>query len=127
MEALIHLDTHVVVWLYLGDRKRLRPVSKTLEGSELAVSPVVALELQYLFEVGRTTEPAETVVADLVGRIGLRMSEAPFSGIVRHALLQGWTRDPFDRLIVGNALAENLPLLTSDESVRAHCSLAFWG
>jgi len=78
-------------------------------------------QLQYLFEVGRTTEPAETVVADLVGRIGLRMSEAPFPGIVRHALLQGWARDLFDRLIVGNALAENLPLLTFDETVRAHC------
>jgi len=126
METIIHLDTHVVVWLYLGDRKRLRPVWKTLDGSELTISPVVALELQYLYEIGRTTEPAETVVSDLLGRIGLRMSEAPFSRVVRHALLQGWTRDPFDRLIVGNALVENLPLLTLDDSIRAHCPLAFW-
>jgi len=126
METLIHLDTHVVVWLYLGDRKRLQPVSKTLEGSELAISCIVSLELQYLFEIGRATEPAETVVSDLVGRVGLRMSEAPFARVVQQALRQSWTRDPFDRLIVANALVENLPLLTFDDSIRAHCSLAFW-
>jgi PIN domain nuclease of toxin-antitoxin system len=126
METLIHLDTHVVVWLYLGDRKRLRPAWKTLEDSDLVISPIVSLELQYLFEVGRTTEPAETVVSDLLERIGLRMSEAPFPRVVQHALLQNWTRDPFDRLIVGNALVENLPLLTFDDTIRAHCSLAFW-
>jgi len=126
MEALIHLDTHVVIWLFLGDRKRLRPVRKTLEDSDLAMSPVVALELQYLFGIGRTTELADTVVSDLLDRIGLRMSEAPFPRIVRHALLQNWTRDPFDRLIVGTALAENAHLLTFDENTRAHCNLAFW-
>ncbi len=126
MEALIHLDTHVVIWLYIGERKRLRPVWKTLKGSELAISPVVALELQYLFEIGKTTEPAEAVVSDLLGRIGLRVSGASFSEVVRHALLQTWTRDPFDRLIVGNAMVENAPLLTMDENIRAHFSLAFW-
>jgi PIN domain nuclease of toxin-antitoxin system len=126
METLIHLDTHVVAWLFMGDRKRLQPVSKTLEGSDLAISCIVPLELQYLFEIGRATEPAETVISDLVGRLGLRMSEAPFARVAREAVRQSWTRDPFDRLIVANALVENLPLLTFDENIRAHCSLAFW-
>lgn len=52
---MIHLDTHVVVWLRAGDTKRLRPVSRLI-GGEVAVSPFVVLELQALFEVGRIRE-----------------------------------------------------------------------
>jgi PIN domain nuclease of toxin-antitoxin system len=78
------------------------------------------------FEVGRATEPAETVVSDLVGRVGLRMSDAPFSRVVEQALRQSWPRDPFDRLIVANAIVDNAPLLTFDDTLCAHCNLAFW-
>jgi PIN domain nuclease of toxin-antitoxin system len=38
----------------------------------------------------------------------------------------GWTRDPFDRVIVAHALADDLPLLTRDERIRRHCPLARW-
>jgi PIN domain nuclease of toxin-antitoxin system len=126
MEALIHLDTHVVVWVYIGDRERLRPVWKTLRQADLVISPIVLLELQYLFEIGRVAEPAETVWLDLVERVGLRTSDAPFSQVIHQSLAQSWTRDPFDRLIAANALVEDRPLLTFDASIRKHCKLAFW-
>ena len=126
METLIHLDTHVVVWLYAGDRARLRPVWKTLNKSDLAISPIVLLELQYLYEIGRVTEPAENVFLDLVERVGLRPSDAPFSSVVKQSLAQNWTRDPFDRLIVANAIVDNHPLLTLDEHIRAHFPMAIW-
>lgn len=126
MEAVIHLDTHVVVWLYIGDARRLRPVWRTLDRSELVISPIVPLELQHLYEVGKTTEPGEAVLANLVDQFGLRLSGAPFSQVAYHALHQTWTRDPFDRLIVGTALADHAPLLTRDASIRRHCKTAFW-
>jgi PIN domain nuclease of toxin-antitoxin system len=127
METVIHLDTHVAVWLYIGDRRRLRPIWQTLDRAELVVSPIVPLELQYLFEIGKTTEPAETVLAALVDQFGLRLSAAPFAQVVRHALNQTWTRDPFDRLLVGTALVDHAPLLTRDAHIRRHCKLAKWG
>jgi PIN domain nuclease of toxin-antitoxin system len=126
MEPVIHLDTHVVVWLYIGDKVRLRPVWKRLTKSELVISPAVILELQYLYEIGRVTEPAEKVYRDLVERIGLRYSDISFSQVILKASMQSWTRDPFDRMIVGNALAENRPLLTRDDGIREHYPLAVW-
>ncbi len=55
---MIYLDTHVVVWLYAGLTARLRPAARDLlNTSDLAISPMVFLELQYLYETGRTTEP----------------------------------------------------------------------
>jgi len=51
---MIYLDTHVVVWLYAGDKKRFpAAVCKRIEDNELLISPIVLLELQYLKETGR--------------------------------------------------------------------------
>ena len=127
MEAVIHLDTHVVAWLFQGDRQRLKPIAHRLERNHLVVSPMVALELQYLFEIGRLRVPASDVLGFLLDRYGLRESGRPFADVVRVAMGLTWTRDPFDRLIAAQAMVEEVPLLTFDESLRVHCPVAVWG
>jgi len=127
MAAIVYLDTHVVVWLYAGLTARLsRSVRDLLNTSELVISPMVSLELQYLYETGRTTEPSHTVVQDLSQRIGLRIWEEPFQQIVALAIQQTWTRDPFDRLIVGQAALYQTTLVTKDRTIRKHYPRAFW-
>ena len=127
MAAIVYLDTHVVVWLYAGLTARLsRSVRDLLNTSELAISPMVSLELQYLYETGRTTAPSHTVVQDLSQRIGLRIWEESFQQIVALAIQQTWTRDPFDRLIVGQAALYQTTLVTKDRTIRKHYPRAFW-
>ena len=123
---MTYLDTHVVVWLYAGLAKRFPPgVCKRLEGS-LSVSPVVELELQYLFEVGRTASPGDEVIADLHQRIGLETADSSLAKVVGVARTLSWTRDPFDRLIAAQAISDDLPLLTADEVILEHLDLAVW-
>ncbi|MCP4995668.1 MAG: type II toxin-antitoxin system VapC family toxin [Gammaproteobacteria bacterium] len=51
---LIYLDTHVVVWLYVGDLSKFsHPAKAALNTSPLVISPMVILELTYLHEIGR--------------------------------------------------------------------------
>ena len=50
----------------------------------------------------------------------------PLLAVVQAAASLSWTRDPFDRLIVGDALAANCPLLTKDDSIQANLPLAVW-
>ena len=126
MEAVTYLDTHVVVWLYAGLAERFpRSVSERLEGP-LAVSPVVELELQYLFEVGRTASPGAEVIADLHRRIGLETTDASLAKVVGVARTLSWTRDPFDRLIAAQAICDDVSLLTADETIIEHLDLAVW-
>lgn len=51
---MIYLDTHVIVWLYLGNLSKFSdPAKVAINTQEIAISPIVSLELTYLHEIGR--------------------------------------------------------------------------
>jgi PIN domain nuclease of toxin-antitoxin system len=126
--SLVHLDTHVVCWLYEGRIDLLsRPAREALEHAQtLGVSPIVDLELQLLHESGRLVEGPATVLPSLARDIGLQPAESPFETVVAAARDVEWTRDPFDRLIVASAVIAHARLITKDRLVRKHCPLALW-
>ena len=127
MEALIYLDTHVVAWLYGGRLDLLsRRAAALVEENDLLISPAVLLELEHLREIGRLTVGGSRVVRSLRAQIGLDVCPLPFPGVVESALDQHWTRDPFDRLIVGQAVLAGRPLLTKDAAIRRHCRHGTW-
>lgn len=124
---MIALDTHVVVWLHAGEVSLIPAIAQQRLDSERAVlCPLVALELEYLFEIERIAFSADTIAADLAADIGLKICNRPFEPTLREALKVKWTRDPFDRMIAAHALANGLDLLTKDDSILSHCERAFW-
>lgn len=124
---MIRLDTHVVLWLFAGAVDRLSDSARDLiEHNDRVVSPIVELELAYLHEIERITVPAAHIVADLRERIGLTASSIALSAVVNAASPLSWTRDPFDRLIVGDALAAGATLITKDSTIRQHIPSAGW-
>jgi PIN domain nuclease of toxin-antitoxin system len=126
--ALILLDTHVVAWLYAGAAERIPPRSRAAidRAEALGISPMVQLELQYLYEIERVREPAEVALTSLERTVGLRVVDGSLDEVVRAALRLDWTRDPFDRLIAAHATVLDAPLATADEALRANLSLAMW-
>lgn len=119
MEAL-HLDTHVLAWLWSARPERVRTLARRLARRAPIASPMAVLELQFLFEIGRVREPADLVIAGLSDRIGLGIAAHPFAPTAWLATRLAWTRDPFDRLIVASAMSENARLLTADENIQRH-------
>ena len=116
---MIHLDTHVLVWLVGGELARLTPAARNaIEREQVAWSPMAALELTYLHEIGRITAPASDVLEELARALDAVEDKTPFPQIVRSAQTVTWTRDPFDRLIAGHALAAGASLVTADERIR---------
>jgi PIN domain nuclease of toxin-antitoxin system len=124
---VIHLDTHVVVWLYEGRTDRLSAAAREwLAAARPVVSPMVRLELALLHEIGRVTVPPAVVLDALRVDADLGIAESGFERVSAIAATLSWTRDPFDRVIVAHALADDVPLLTRDERIRARCALARW-
>lgn len=125
---MIHLDTHVVVWLYDAGASRMpRSVLEALKPSPLGYSPMVRLEIDYLHEIKRLSVPSEVILASLGATLGLAVDLTPFPVVAAHAARQSWTRDPFDRSIVGQALAASARLATADSRILGHFADAFWG
>src|SRR5262249_60196881 len=101
MAAVVYADTRVVAWLYAG-RADLIPARARalLEDGRILVSPIVALELEYLFETGRTTERARHVVQSLNRDLGLGLCDLPFPDVAEAALPPSRTPDPCARSLV---------------------------
>lgn len=124
---LVHLDTHVVCWLYEGRSELLSAAARdALERGRLFVSPIVDLELQLLREIGRIRKGPETVLPALAREIGLEFAAADYSKVVTAARDLHWTRDPFDRLIVAQATLAGARLVTKDALIRRHFRAAIW-
>ena len=113
-----YLDTHVAIFLYMGKVKKLSPKAHELiESEEIRISPMVYLELQYLYEIGRILHGPEKVTSYLEARIELRQCGLPFARMAQFAAHEGWTRDPFDRMIVAQARLGEHPLISKDEII----------
>ena len=124
---MILLDTHIVVWLY-DDPERLMPlpVRRRLDAEPLRLSPFVRLELQYLYEVGKISVPAQVIVDELVPKLEMVLTDPPSAQICQAATALDWTRDPFDRLISAQAVTSGTTLVTKDRVIRNHLPLAWW-
>ncbi len=124
---MIYLDTHVVVWLYAGYVHKFSQLAKELINEhEIYISPIVRLELRYLYEISRVTKDANAIVTDLSNRIGLKVCDKNFEAIVNQALILSWARDPFDRIIAANASLNDNILITKDQNMLAHYPHARW-
>jgi PIN domain nuclease of toxin-antitoxin system len=127
LSVIFHADTHVAIWLRMGDAKRLRPIRQHLARKPFVLSPFVVLELQMLYEIGRLRETARWIVDQLAKDHGVEVVHTAVDAGAARALDLSFTRDPFDRLIAGHALASGATLFTADESLLAHVSCARWG
>jgi PIN domain nuclease of toxin-antitoxin system len=125
--GVIHLDTHIVCWLYEGRTELLSPAAlSAIETNLLQVSPVVQLELSYLHEIGRISRGGSHVLEALAKDIGLSVADVSFAQIMKSAEMLTWTRDPFDRMIVAHCVVANATLVSKDALIRENFSRAVW-
>lgn len=128
MTESLHLDTHIVMWLYTGKRQKIpAAVSRQLEYHALRISPMVRLELEYMVEIGRLVDPPTDVIRELSSSIGLELDDQPFQRVAEIAADCSFTRDAFDRVITAQAIAARARLVTADERIRsARPDVALW-
>lgn len=124
----VYLDTHVAAFIHAGDPALLSPTAfHMLEAAQsVRISPMVVLELHYLFEVARIAYPGDEISGFLVDQFGIVVDTAGMGEAALHAGGFTWTRDPFDRIITAQAARAGAFLLTRDETVRRHYSAAVW-
>jgi len=121
----VFLDTHAAVMLWNGDA--FAPKSEDLlERSAIFVSPAVRLELAFLREIERLKVSADEILGALAAELGVVQSDDPLQDVVAKAVDLRWTRDPFDRLLVGTAILHRAPFVTRDQHILENFEGAVW-
>jgi len=124
------LDTHAFLWL-VTDHPRLSATAKSVfldNDNELLVSAATSFEIAVKHSLGKLVlrEPPETFLRNRIFANALM----PFPITIEHCLplakLPFHHRDPFDRLLVAQALSENLPLLSADDQLSAYGIERIW-
>lgn len=123
----IYVDTHIIVWLYYGVIERLSEIAKKyINEYDLLISPIVLLEIQYLFETKKISDIPEIIYQTLNNDLGVKTCRSSFESISKNAFKLSFTKDPFDRIIVAHADFNNRKLLTKDKLIRDNYHLAVW-
>src|SRR5579872_3432185 len=111
----ILLDTHALLW-WLQGSPRLSSAAKTAmsdPNNKVVVSAATVWEIAIKVQIGKLKAPA-----DLPGYIREQEFEAlsvtVFHG-QRAGALPGPHKDPFDRMLIAQAQAEGIPLVSNEE------------
>lgn len=125
--ADVYLDTHAVVWLENGELHKFKSRSLDyLANCPLKISPMVQLELQYLYERNRLTEPATQIIQNIRNKANLQICQKNWTDVVNIAVNCTFTRDAFDRLIIAHAMLDNSILISKDENLTKHYANCVW-
>lgn len=115
------LDTHVLLWAAAGTLSAELAEHIADENNDLHFSPVSIWEVVIKQGLGRpdfTVDPTQLHR----GLIANGYRELPITGraTLQVAALPDLHKDPFDRLLVAQAIEEGLTLLTADRSLAGY-------
>jgi PIN domain nuclease of toxin-antitoxin system len=124
------LDTHAFLWFALGDSR----ISSTAlaanhdRNNQKLVSPATYWEIAIKISVGkyRLAEPYDTFMQRAIAGNGFRVLAIELQHTFLVTTLHFHHRDPFDRLLIAQALAENIPLISGDPALDAYGIQRVW-
>lgn len=129
MSALL-LDTHALLWWLTDSAKLPRPAFEALDdpAQPVMVSAASAWEIATKHRLGKLRQ-AGPLMADLAGVVRAQGFE-PLPITLAHALRAGTLaiahRDPFDRVLIAQALIEDLTLVSNETVADAAGVRRLW-
>jgi PIN domain nuclease of toxin-antitoxin system len=124
------LDTHALLWWLADDPSLTRAARRIIAETRntLLVSAASAWEIATKVRLGKLPTAAN-FVADFSGQIereGFQLLAISADHAIRAGLLPGPHRDPFDRMLIAQAQAENVPILSNESAFESYGLRRLW-
>ncbi|WP_347257378.1 type II toxin-antitoxin system VapC family toxin [Methylocaldum sp.] len=124
------LDTHAFIWLVTDDPK-LSETAKAVfldNDNEILLSAVTGFEIAVKYSLGKLNlaEPPRQFIDKRIEANALTPLPVTIAHTMWLADLPFHHRDPFDRLLVAQALSEDIPILSVDSQLSAYEIHRIW-
>jgi len=124
------LDTHTLIWWMTADSHLSRSARTLIEQESTIslVSAVSAWEIATKVRLGRLPAAVELVqdFVDDLRRQRMEILAVSAEHGIRAGLLPGPYKDPFDRMLIAQALAENIPIVSNDRALDGYGLRRLW-
>jgi PIN domain nuclease of toxin-antitoxin system len=125
------IDTHCWLW-QLSAPERLRPevldlLSEPTNEVYLSVASVWELVIKHSLGKLVLPLPPERYVPERMGRLGQLTLPIEQRHVLRVAGLPPHHKDPFDRVLVAQAMADDLTIVTADRAMTMYEARIVWG
>ena len=115
------LDTHILLWWLNGDEKLPEKAHQLISHADNAiyVSHISLWEIQIKVMTGKLHADFKAIIKQLPGN---DFQELPSHAdhIIALSQLPSYHQDPFDRMLIAQAISEPLHLLTHDKNVSLY-------
>ena len=124
------IDTHALLWWLTDDPALPASARKHIAraGNTVLVSSASAWEIATKFRLGKLPD-ASDLLTDFAGYLARERFEGlaiSTDHAVRAGLLPGPHKDPFDRMLIAQAQAESLPILSNDAAFDVYGVRRLW-
>jgi len=125
----ILLDTHTFIWFFNGDEQLSFKARKLIEDLKtrkfVSIASIwevaIKIGLKKLFFDGNVSE-----VADLIEKNGFQILQISVEHTVAYEALELVHRDPFDRILVAQAMVEKMTIITKDDNIQKYIVKTNW-
>lgn len=128
MRALF--DTHTLLWWFSDAPLLSQPAREIIADTSntLLASAASAWELSIKFHSGKLRKAADlmTNFSRRVEMEGFQLLPISAEHAIRAGLLPGFHKDPFDRMLIAQAQAENAPIISNDVVFDAYGLRRLW-
>lgn len=132
MSNNILIDTHVWLWLVMGDERLTEHhkniIEKTADDNSLFLSKISIWETLHLLKKDRlvTNLSADTFIDEALKLDGLNLIELTVPILKESVSLPGnFHNDPSDCIITATARVEDMSLVTYDKQIISYAKLGF--
>ena len=123
------LDTHAFIWFFDGNDLLSLKAKKLIEDQNnkkfISIASIwevaIKLNLKKLIFDGNINE-----VSELIEQNGFQVLPITIDHTIAYETLELIHRDPFDRILVAQAMVDNLMIITKDENIPKYKALTNW-
>lgn len=123
------LDTQILLWVFGESDKLTTAATKIIKDQKnnLYVSKASFWEVAIKINIGKLTLPFEldVLVQETISN-DIEILEIEMSHILKVVNLPLHHRDPFDRLIISQTIAEDIPVISSDNKFSLYGIKRIW-